>query len=105
LPLIATATPANYFNDVNYFDETKIRDDDDLVEQPALRGTLEDIALAAPLAAAGDNQAKAPAQRPRGLCQDAGRNPGAGATGAFIARKSVQRVVPQFSQPPSQRQM
>jgi hypothetical protein len=106
LPLIATATPANYFSDVNYFDEAKIHDEDDQVERPALRGSVEDIVFTAAAAeppitikpklrrsirvafATMPVEALEPAPRTHSLLE-----------------KLFSVFAPQFSQPPSQRQM
>jgi hypothetical protein len=79
LPRIAALTDTSYFNDSTYFDEAKMRDEDDSVEQPALRGTVEDIVP--PVSAA------APAPRSPSLLE-----------------KLFSVFVPEFSQPPSQRQ-
>jgi hypothetical protein len=79
LPRIAALTDANYFNDSTYFDEAKMRDDEDSGEQPALRGTVEDIVPPV--------SATAPAPRSPSLLE-----------------KLFSVFVPEFSQPPSQRQ-
>jgi hypothetical protein len=79
LPRIAALTDASYFNDSVYFDEAKMRDDDDSGEQPALRGSVEDIVH--PITAT------APATRSPSLLE-----------------KLFSVFVPKFSQPPSQRQ-
>jgi len=54
---------------------------------------------------AGDNQAKAPAQRPRGLCQDAAETLEPAPRAPSLLENLFSVFVPQFSQPPSQRQM
>jgi len=105
LPLIAATTPANYFTDADYFDETKIRDEADVFEQPALRGTVEDIVLTASAAeppattkpklrrSARSAFAKMPIETP----EPAPRSPS-------LLEKLFSVFVSQFPQPPSQRQ-
>ena len=105
LPLIAVVSDANYFNDATYFDEAKLRDDDDLVEQPSLRGSVEDVVLPVsmtpPAATARRkfrhgpqaNFAAAPTETPEPVSPP-----------RSLLEKLFSVFVPEFSQPPSQRQ-
>jgi hypothetical protein len=111
LPLIAPVTTVNYFNDANYFgDANPVTSGEtgevaDAFEQPALRGTLEDIVLTTspaepPLAATRKLRrsvrsafAKMPAETP----EPAPRSPS-------LLEKLFSVLVSQFPQPTSQRQ-
>jgi hypothetical protein len=105
LPRIAALTDANYFNDSIYFDEAKMRDDDDSGEQPVLRGTVEDMVLAVSATEA------APAARPKlrrstqaALAATPAEAPERATRSPSLLEKLFSVFVPEFSQPPSQRQ-
>ena len=111
LPLITPIAIVNDFSDATYFDEVnfltsrQIVDEADLFEQPPLRGTVEDVVLQVPPAEAVASKRKLRRSVGAAFAKMLTEPPEPAPRSRSLIEKLFSGFVPQFLQPPSQREM